>query len=252
MSGPKIGGRSAGLSAAIIISGLLTGGASPETKQTVFEREAPLSQDELEADTEHLDSPRVFPGADRTVAPAPATEEELLRHGVFRIVPEGFVGQLTYADDINRRPPGLVTNSLDEVRESPLFVSVDQSLPAGFALVSADTFDGDTNTVIRQIIKDKSGERVIEVTRARKGRTPIDVLAPAEDATSAMALSLIFVEEHEGILLSPTDHVPPNLRITVVQFYADGVTTTITADDISVGETLRLADAVAAGAMEVN
>jgi hypothetical protein len=91
------------------------------------------------------------------VEPLPPTSEEPQMHGPYRLVPPGYVGALSYEyTGPAEIPPGAITSEIAVLQASSLY-RPPAYLPDGYSLSSMDTFDGDSETVIRAVYRGAPG-----------------------------------------------------------------------------------------------
>ncbi len=191
------------------------------------------------------------------VTPSDTEEDELERHGIYRIVTHDYVGDLCYENlDETSRGSGAPSSDPEVVRTSPLFVEVER-IPAEFALTVLDTFDGGLNTVVRQVYRIEGNEEKIEITRVRKGIDPINVYAPAPTQGTSIAdvlqgetvpmteMSLQRIDGHEAVMFSPREDLPESFRTAIVMFYQNGVNTTLIGFRVSVSLLTDIAEEIA-------
>jgi hypothetical protein len=73
-------------------------------------------------------------------------------HGKYRLFPASYVGPLTYGDLPDTAPPGVVSEDLDAIKASSMYVDP-AWLPAGYSLSSINTNDADSEHVITAAIR---------------------------------------------------------------------------------------------------
>jgi hypothetical protein len=200
----------------------------------------------------------------RIASPTPTdaaelTDDDLERHGIYRIVPPGYTGERAFIDIGGSIDPGVSSSDPEVVRTSPLYLEI-VLLPSDLRLVSLDTFDGGLNTVVRQDYMSVASVRRLEITRVRKGVDPIDVvttLEPPPEFDAALFLqgggrvavpTLGFVAGHEAVIFTPIDELPVELQTSSVMFYQEGVNTTLIGHSLPVSMLLEIAEEIAAAA----
>jgi len=199
-------------------------------------------------------NPRSLPA---DVTPSDTKEDELERHGIYRIVPADFAGELCYEDLYETsRDPGVSSTDPEVVRTSPLFVDPER-IPAEFTLSTLDTFDGGLNTVVRQVYRIEDRDEKIEITRVRKSIDPIDIHAPPQTEGTSIAdvlqgetvptleMSLQRIDGHEAVIFSPREELPEQFRMAIVMFYQDGLNTTLIGFRVSVALLTDIAEEIA-------
>lgn len=230
---------------AIVVVFLQTTGAIPAKQRETYSRPSQLSPDEireLSADVEApLNAPdvRVSPGAS-------VSEEELQRHGVYRIVPASYVGELSY-DEVDASAAvetGVESSDPVVLRNSPLFIYLGDLVPDGFVLSTIDTYDGDNNTVVRQVYRNDEGA-YIEVMRTRRFHEPVDMYAPATDGKSALDMRLTTLAGKEAIIFSPSPKAGTRFLLAQVIFHSDGIDTALLAEGVATETVIALADSLA-------
>ncbi len=189
--------------------------------------------------------PRHTPTA---VRPADLTEDELTRHGIYRIVPPGYSGERNFTDTGGGIDPGASTADPTLIRTSPLYIEI-EGVPSDLVLTAMNTFDGGLNTVVLQSFQSDDRQRTLDVSRVRKSIDPIDIFASATPtADSAMGMSLGTIAGHEALIFSPLDHIPPQFQIASIIFYQDGVDTIITGSSLPVSLLRQIAENIALAA----
>jgi hypothetical protein len=232
------------LAAALLTTHGLTADEGVELKS--YERPRQLTEQEIRARVGTLESLLHVP--DTYVEPDYKIQaSDLERHGIYRIVPANFVGELPYLDRYNANPPerGLATSDVNILRQSPLYVDLANLMPAGFHLVMTDTFDGDSNTIVRQVYRTTDGAS-IEVTRVRRFHEPIDIYAPTTDGRSALDMTLTTIQGNEAVMFMPPSDTPLRFSIASVHFYGGGIETHVLAEDVEPKVVLQIAQELAA------
>lgn len=192
-------------------------------------------------------------------------EEDLERHGIYRIVPYDYAGNLGFRDfGVPGQDLGVKSSDPAVIRTSPLHIDVDR-LPAGLNLAGMDTFDGGLNNAARQVFRSDDGSRMIEVSRVRKAVEPIDIYAPPppkenptiEDFTDPtrggvplFVMRTGFIGEYEAVIFSPIEGIPPAAWIAHVIFYQDGINTSVLGTGVSIDVVIEIAEQVARAAEE--
>lgn len=165
-----------------------------------------------EADTSHLGAERtlLFPEQDPEFS---LDEAQLERHGAYRLIPAGFVGQLEFDLLPLKWNAGNQSTDVRELERSPLYQEV-PSIPSDLNRIVFDSHDATSGVVLRQVFKSDDGQRSIEVTRRAVVRSPIDVAVPGVDAS--LALSKETVEGVPAIVYRRTANSPnPNSLIFI-------------------------------------
>lgn len=192
------------------------------------------------------------PGASVTVAGSgtaavgPNDPEGLQRHGVYRIVPANYAGKLPHATTRQAPSKGVASSDPTLLQSSTLYVVV--PVPNDMTRTEIDTYDGDSNTVIRQAFAGVDiHRRTLQVTRVVRSDEPIDVYEPPKDSAGWLQLSASFIEGHEAVTLTPTglSPIPEDARLVRVQFFSNGVETILTATGMQTAEVTAIADQIA-------
>lgn len=164
------------LLAAIIAAVLVVAqGASPVpplpvsaqgVERTEF-RHAPPSCEEI------VNSPQWKGKSVNCIESPPATYDPPRLHGEYRLYPGSYVGPLTYEDRPDNAPPGVVSDELEAIRTSSLYVEP-AWLPEGYALSSINTNGYDSEHVI---LTEYAGPGdPIHINRIRRATWPIDII----------------------------------------------------------------------------
>lgn len=229
----------AAVAAVLIVVGVVAQQAGSKKSYT---RPTRPSVEETLKELPNLEGEKRVEGGDRKIDPN-LKAENLQRHGIYRIVPANFAGELPY-EEIGGPPtsPGVRSDDPAVLRNSPLYVEV-RDLPPGFERVLVDTHDGTSTTVVRQVFRAGSAE--IEVSRVRRSITPIDVFAPPTDGGSALELGLSRVGQSEAIVLSPSVGAPAGFQYAAIRFYGGGVETFITGRGVPVEALVGIASSIA-------
>jgi hypothetical protein len=129
------------------------------------------------------------------------------------------------------------------LQASPLY-EAPSYMPGGYSLSSMDTFDGDSETIIRAVYTGPG--QAIEVYRVRRYERPIDVYMPPSDATTVIeAGSLdgkpaIFSYPRPGSFLD-------GKGFTRVSFIEGEIETTVVGPGLDLQSAIRIAGSVEAG-----
>lgn len=183
------------------------------------------------------------------VTPNPALRAgDLQRHGAYRIVSGSFVGELPYAD-VPPYPVGVVSSDPAVMEKSPLYVPV-EGLPEGYSRILIDSYDGDSNGIVRQVFRPvgSEGNPEIEVVRKRTP-TPIDVSAPATDGSSALTLTLTMIGPYEAITYTPTPSDPP-WEYGYVGFFDGSIETIVVGWGVPFDSLMTIATSIASATAE--
>jgi len=139
------------------------------------------------------------------VAPAstPDPDAKPSTHGQLRLVPDGFVGSLPVRTVGLPDDRGVATDDPDLLRESQLWFEPD-TIPVGYSLVSADTFDGmqTSNVAIRAVYGNEDGD-FITVNRRRPVELPVDYLYNPVSPTLSLEIHSL-ANGSPVVLLRPT------------------------------------------------
>lgn len=205
---------------------------SDASNERVVLREAPPSCDDAVAEL-GLQEQDV-----NCTEPAPASPEVPRNHGPYRLVPAGYVGPLSY-DYIGppQLSPGNVTTDMEELQASSLY-RAPSFMPDGYALSSMDTFDGDSESVIRCVYVGPG--RPIEVYRVRRYTRPIDVYLPPPDALRVIQAA--YLDGNCAILSYPLPGSFLDGKVfTRVSFVEGVVETTVRGDSLDLDVALQIA-----------
>jgi hypothetical protein len=212
--------------------------ASAQSGERVVVREAPPScaQSVVELGLQGQEVHCVEP-------PAPTTEEPK-SHGPYRLIPPGFVGTLSYEYVGPAQPPrGVVSSDMAVLRTSSLY-KAPSYMPGGYSLSSMDTFDGDSETVIRSVYRGPG--QPIEVYRVRRGERPIDAYMPSADAPTVIDATTIdgkpaiFSYPRPGSFLD-------GKGFAWVSFVDGDIETTVTGLSLDLDSAILIAGSVEAG-----
>lgn len=204
--------------------------AGPQVRE--FRR--PPSFAEVESETSHLEGVRNI-GAEDVGDPTGRVAE----HGGYRLVPLGFEGELPVTDSQTSPGRGTVTDDEKILRQSPLFVDFSPLIP-NLDRVLIDTFDGDSNTVIRQRFVDLADKnRYIEIVRVLRLTQPIDILVPG--ASASLQLDTLDIKGIPAVMLHPTANRPVPRPFVQLRLFDGRVETSFTADGFQPDEVLSLA-----------
>lgn len=188
------------LSASIFVLAVAQAGAFGGSKTV---HEPSLTEEQVLSDLPHIAEARAQ-GTPVYIAPAPTPDPGAVPelHGSFRIVPAGFVGELTTARLQRPENTGIATNDIATITESPLWAAPSH-LPAGFNLSRADTFDNvqTSNIALRAVYSDSNGGEII-VNRRRVAQLPVDLHFDYQSPTLSLEL-ITFSDGDTGIVLSP-------------------------------------------------
>lgn len=201
------------------------------------------SVEEQKAELGDLEGPvTIIPPA---VTPNPALRtEDLQRHGAYRLITGAFVGELRY-EGLPPYPPGVVSSDPAVMEKSPLYVPV-EGLPEGYSRFLIDSFDGESNGIVRQIFRHRDASDAstdIEVVR-KLTRTPIDVSVPATDGSSWLTLGLTRVGPYEAITYRPAPSEPPS-SYGYVGFFDGGVETIVSGWGVPFDTLVEIATSIA-------
>ncbi|MBE0610041.1 MAG: hypothetical protein IH609_11700 [Dehalococcoidia bacterium] len=210
---------------------------------------AQKSKAEVEADHPNITGPVNIVAPDSKPAASATDPDSLERHGAYRIVVDGFVGRLTREMVASIPPRGFQSDDPAEVSKSPLFREV-SGLPEDWVRVAIDTYDGDSNTAVRQaFVGPNETHQTLQVTRLFRAERPLDVFSPPSDETGWLRLSTARVGPYEAIILSPTEfsRIPEADQLARVQFFDGTVETILTGTGLTVDQLTRIAAGLAEG-----
>ena len=175
--------------------------------------------------------------------PAPTTEEPK-SHGPYRLIPPGYVGTLSYQYVAAAQPPGgVITSDMGVLQASSLY-KAPSYMPSGYSLSSMDTFDGDSETIIRSVYGGPG--QLIEVYRVRRGERPIDVYMPSADAPTVIEATTI--DGKPAIFSYPKPGSFLDGRGFARVSFVDGdIDTTVTGLSLDLESAIRIARSVEAG-----
>jgi len=175
--------------------------------------------------------------------PAPTTEEPR-SHGPYRLIPPGYVGTLSYQYvGPAQAPRGVITSDMAVLQASSLY-KAPSYMPDGYSLSSMDTFDGDSETIIRAVYRGPG--QPIEIYRVRRYERPIDVYMPPSDAVTVIEAATldgkpaIFSYPRPGSFLD-------GKGFTRVSFVEGEIETTVMGPGLDLESAVRIAASVEAG-----
>jgi len=172
--------------------------------------------------------------------PPPPTYDPPQMHGKFRLVPESYVGPLTYEDVPDTAPHGVVSDDIQAIRTSSIYVEP-AWLPEGYSLSSAGTAGTDSEHMIVAVYTGP-GEP-IQVSRLRRFSWPITLILPVGD--SAAVFETPVLEGKEAVLYYPK---PGFSGQTVLSFVDGDVETTVFGERLDPGTATRIALSLICGA----
>lgn len=166
-----------------------------------------------EADTAHLGPERTIlrPEEDTEVH---LDEIQLQRHGLYRLIPADFVGEVDHDVLPLKWAAGIKTSDERELVKSPLYREV-HGVPSNLRRVIFDSHDSTSGVIVRQVFKSDDGQQYIEVTRRAVLRSPIDIDVPGKNA--GLELSLEVVSGVEAIVYRRSNTSPNPNPLTFIQ-----------------------------------
>lgn len=235
----------AGIATIAILTLIMQATTSKGSSPTIPQRPAEKSRAEVLAQLGHL------PGLKEVVAPdivaAGASDPSALgRHGAYRVVPINYAGELPRASVRQTPPKGVTSSDPTVLQSSPLYVAI--SVPGDMTRTEIDTYDGNSNTVIRQAFAGSDAHRrTLQVTRVARSDEPIDVYEQPKDSSGWLQLSTSFIAGHEAVILTPTaaSPIPKDAQLVRIQFFNNGVETILTATGMDTAEVMAIADQIA-------
>jgi len=165
--------------------------------------------------------------------PPPPTYDPPQMHGKFRLVPESYVGPLTYEDVPDTAPPGVVSNELQAIKMSSMYAEP-AWLPEGYSLSSVSTGGADSEHMIVSVYRGP-GEP-IQVSRARQFSWPISLIVPVRD--SAAVFETPVLGGKEAVLYYPKQGFSGQ---TVLSFVDGDIETTVFGDSLDPDTASRIA-----------
>lgn len=206
-------------------------------------RPTPLSEDQLLDELDYLPGDKhVPPGSTVAVDPG-LNADELQRYGPYRIVPPTFAGDLPY-DSTIEVDEGSPSSDSALIESSALFVDLTDAIPAGFERVGIDTYDGGTNSAVRQIFRNKQ-EREVEVLIVRLSHLPIDILDPGEGPQIHYQNRLGEVSGYPAIFFEPSAYADETDDLLHVRFVSGSFEVGVLGRAASQQELLQIAQHVA-------
>lgn len=171
---------------------------------------------------------------------APATSQTPSQYGPYRIVPAGYVGQLTARELPLPANLGESTNDLAKLQRSSLFAEP-AYLPPGYQRTVVDTFDGTSELVIHlQFIGPKGP---IDLFRTRQTKEALDVYAPS--AADEVELQQTTIKGDMALVIAPKPGTTAEKANAVtVLFFRNGVNTTVQTHGLGVQEAFKIAESI--------
>ena len=160
------------------------------------------------------------------------------QHGPYRLIPAGYVGDLSYeetaATDV---PRGVVTSDLNLLKASSLYREPSY-MPQGYALSSADTADSDSENAIHMVYTGPGPD--IEISHLRHLATPVDVWLPLADGQTTVQATTLGGKP--AIILYPSAGSSlQHILFTRVSFMDGGVETTVVGRGLDVAVAVQIA-----------
>jgi hypothetical protein len=117
-------------------------------------------------------------------------------------------------------------------------------MPSGYSLSSMDTFDGDSETIIRAVYRGPG--QPIEVYRVRRYERPIDVYMPSSDALAVIDAATL--DGKPAIFSYPTPGSLLDGKGSAWVSFVDGeIETTVMGLGLDLESAVRIAASVEAG-----
>ncbi len=255
MTTTKVRTRSKFRAAALVILTALVAGVvvyASDRPEKSYERPQPLAPEEELAQLAHLGSdgsamrvPVALPTADPAIS-----EKDLEAFDVFRFVPPGYAGTLTYIDEGEAVVTGAPSADPAEVSRSPLYLDIGELLPPGFSPVELDTFDGGLSSCVRQVfskpLQAGSISASFEFMRAAKAVRPIDLFVPAGPSAS-LSLATTSRRGTPVVIFEPSS-VGTEAGVDTVQvlWYQAGTLNSVLAHGLSGASVLVVVDGIIA------
>ncbi len=151
------------------------------------------------------------------------------------------MGPLTYErTGASPSKPGVVSSDPAILRESPLYREP-AYMPEDYALNSMDTFDGDSETIIRLVYTGNA--HTVEIYRVLMMELPYDINAPAEDGD--IVLETREISGYPGVLMYPPSDSPSRRAdFTDVIVIAGDIRTTVRGIDLDLETAVHIAESL--------
>jgi hypothetical protein len=140
--------------------------------------------------------------------PPPASGEDVVQHGPYRLIPEGYRGTLTYESvPVPSMEPGIVCHEdcVPALQASPIYLAPG-FLPDGYTLSSMDTSDGSSQGIVRSVYTGPGND--IEIYRVLRLEVPTDASMGAKTGLSLSVVEPIMVGDAYGIFYGPAPGSP--------------------------------------------
>lgn len=163
------------------------------------------------------------------------------QHGPYRLIPAGYVGDLSYdetpATDVAK---GVATSDLNLLKLSSLYREPSY-MPQGYLLSSADTADSDSENAIHMVYTGPGSD--VEVSRLRRHTTPVDVWLPLPDGGTTFEATTLGGKP--AIILYPSPgSALQDILFTRVSFMDGDVETTVVGRSLDVAVALDIAGSI--------
>jgi hypothetical protein len=159
--------------------------------------------------------------------PPPPTYDPPQMHGKYRLFPGSYVGPLTYEDSPDAAPPGVISDDLDAIQASSMYVEP-AWLPEGYSLSSINTNGYDSEHVIAATYTGP-GEP-IQINRVRRSEWPVDIIQPVGD--SPVVYDTPVLAGVPAVLSYPKPGSPSPVNETLLRFAEADVETVVVGDHL--------------------
>jgi hypothetical protein len=166
------------------------------------------------------------------------------QHGPFRLIPPGYVGDLTYDETpATAVAKGVVTSDLNLLKLSSLYREPSY-MPQGYLLSSADTAGSDSENAIHMVYTGPGPD--IEISRLRRHTTPVDVWLPLADGNTTFEATTLGGKPAIVLYPSPGSSLQ-HILFTRVSFMDGDVETTVVGRGLDVAAALGIASSIETG-----
>ena len=183
--------------------------------------------------------------------PPPPTFDPPEMHGAYRLIPETYVGPLTYHDDPPPAfPLGVVSDDVQALKRSPLY-SEPAWMPEGYVLTILRTGATGSEDALGALFEGPG--QPISISWVRRYTSPVDVIVPAPGSESLLTFEAITIDGKPGILWYPKPGSPFASHLTTALSYIeDGVELTVLGEQLHPEAAKKIALSIACGAQCVS
>jgi len=158
--------------------------------------------------------------------PAPTYDPPQM-HGKYRLFPGSYVGPLTYENSPDTAPPGVVSDDLDTIKASSMYVDP-AWLPDGYSLSSINTNGYDSEHVILATYVGPGDS--IHINHVRRSEWPVDVIQPVGD--SPVVYETLVLGGVAAVLSYPKSGSSSSVEETLLRFAEGDVDTIVVGDHL--------------------